>query len=166
MIENSLIGYVYHKQLVSSQDIKTLIEKLPKSQSYYFLRYSHAVSGICMEFPAERGEIEGQMFNAICELRWKKYKSGYEVILLSKEKFELKHEFDGFKTLDDNEREIQWEICDHKAYWQELDGAKYPKPFIFKGENNQTIKAEKIHIKQRYFKDSATATVHFVALTI
>jgi hypothetical protein len=162
MKENSLIGYVYHKQLVSSQEINTLIDKLPNSQSYYFLRYSYGVSGVCMEFPVDRGEIEGQMFNAICELRWKKYKTGYEVLLLSKQEFKL----DGFEKLGDNGREIYWQICDHNAYWHELDEARYPRGFIFKGKNNQPIKREDISIKQRYFKDSATATVHFVALAI
>ncbi|MBW4667369.1 MAG: hypothetical protein KME60_08025 [Cyanomargarita calcarea GSE-NOS-MK-12-04C] len=145
-------GYIYYKQLLSYQEVLTLINKLSKPQSYYFLRYSHAVSGICIDLPADRGEIEGQMFNAVCELRWKKYKSGYEVLILSKQEFRL----DTFDKLSGH-----WEICDHNAYWHDLKETKFPKGFIFKD-----VEPNKIPIKQRYFQNSATATVHFVALTV
>ncbi|PHM10360.1 hypothetical protein [Nostoc sp. 'Peltigera malacea cyanobiont' DB3992] len=150
-------GYVYHKQLVADDELGSLITQVSNSQSYYFLRYSHAVSGICKELPDERGEIEGQVFNSICEMRWKKDKSGYDVLILSQQKFDLK----GFEKLTGN-----WKICDRDAYWHNPEETRFPKGFTFKGENNQSIKPKEISIKQRYFKDSATATIHFVALTV
>ena len=150
-------GYVYHKQLVADDELSTLITQVSNSQSYYFLRYSHAVSGICRKLPNQRGEIEGQLFNSICEIRWKKYKSGYEVLILSQQKFNLEE----FEKLTGN-----WIICDKNAYWHKPEETRFPKGFTFKGENNQFIKPEDISIKQRYFKDSTTATIHFVALTV
>lgn len=144
-------GYVYHKQLVSLQELQVLIENL-SNQSYYFLRYSHTVSGICASMPSLRGETEGQMFNATREVRWKKYKSGYEVLILSQQQ----ENFEGFKSLN-----VDWEICDHTAYWHDQNETKFPKGFIFQG-----VEPAQIDIKQRYFIDSATATVHFVALTV
>ncbi|MEH2317519.1 hypothetical protein [Nostoc sp.] len=155
MTQEFTTGYVYHQQLVAPEEIGTLITQVSNSQSYYFLRYSHAVSGICSNLPDERGEIEGQVFNSICEIRWKKYKFGYEVLILSQQKFNL----EGFENLTGN-----WKICDRDAYWHNPEETRFPKGLIFKGENNQSIKPEAI--KQRYFKDSDTATIHFVALTV
>ncbi|MBD2516412.1 hypothetical protein H6G93_15595 [Nostoc sp. FACHB-973] len=157
MKEEFILGYVYHKQLVAHDELSTLISHLSNSQSYYFLRYSHAVSGICRELPSQRGEIEGQLFNSIYEIRWKKYKSRYEVLILSKQEFQLQ----GFDQLTGD-----WKICDRNAYWHNPEETRFPKGFTFKGENNQPIKPESISVKQRYFQDSATATIHFVALTV
>lgn len=149
-------GYVYHKQFVETKNIDKIIDEVKKlsnsQQNYYFLRYSHKVSGICLELPKDRGEIQGQMFNSTCELRWKKYKSCYEVLILSKDKFEV----EGFEKLAGN-----WNICNHNAYWHDLNETKFPKGFIFKN-----IEPDKIPIQQRYFQDSDTAIVHFVALTV
>ncbi|MEH1945147.1 MAG: hypothetical protein V7L01_33700 [Nostoc sp.] len=157
MKEEFASGYVYHKQLVASDELSTLITQVSNSQSYYFLRYSHAVTGICRKLPHERGEIEGQLFNPICEIRWKKYKSGYEVLILSQQEFNL----EGFENLNGN-----WEICDRDAYWHNPEETRFPKGFTFKDENHQAINPKDISIKQRYFKDSTTATIHFVALTV
>jgi hypothetical protein len=146
-------GYVYHRQFVKAEDINKIIDAVKThfnlAENYYFLRYSHTVSGICLELPKERGEIEGQMFNAYCELRWKKYKTEYEALILSKQKFEM----EGFEVLTG-----EWRIVDHKAYWHDIKETKFPKGFIFPDKNPE--------IQQRYFQDSATATVHFVALTV
>lgn len=97
------------------------------------------------------GEIEGQMFNVTCELRWKKYKTGYEALILSKE--EVKLDVDGFEQLTGN-----WKICDRNAYWHDFNETKFPKGFIFKDT--------KPDIQQRYFQDSDTATVHFKFLIV
>lgn len=157
MTQEFISGYVYHKQLLPSEKLATLINDLSNSQSYYFLRYSHAVSGICRQLPSQRGEIEGQLFNSIYEIRWKKYKSGYEVLILSKQEFQLV----GFDKLTGD-----WKISDRNAYWHNPEETRFPKGFHFQGENNQSLQPKNISIKQRYFQDSATATIHFVALTV
>jgi len=149
-------GYVYSKQIVSQDELKMLFEKLSNQQSYYFMRSPHAVSGICMTLPEEFFTAEGQMFNADCELRWKKQKSGYDVLLLSRVEVDV----DGMQPVPNN-----WEICDFNAYFYKNE-TKFPNGFTFKGLNNEDIEPEKIHIGQRYFKNKDTATVHFVALTV
>jgi hypothetical protein len=145
-------GYVYHRQFVAAENINQIIDVTKKAsnllENYYFLCYSHKLSGICLELPTERGEIEGQMFNRICELRWKKYKAGYEALILSKQEVKL----DGFDALTG-----KWKICDRDAFWHKEE-PKFPKGFIFPEKQPE--------IQQRYFQDSTTATVHFVALTV
>jgi hypothetical protein len=175
MNQELISGYIYHKQLVSSDELDNLITKISQSpNNYYFLRYSHGVSGICQYLPAEnlpaergeRGEIEGQVFNSLLEMRWKKYKTGhektgYEVLILSQQKLDLEN----LQELTGN-----WKICDRDAFWHNPEETRFPKGFMFKDENHQLIKHEeitkKMPIKQRYFQDADTATIHFIALTV
>lgn len=150
-------GFVYSsKQIVSSDELKNLLNQLAIEPNYYFLRSAHAVSGICMKFPEEFPTIEGQMFNADCELRWKKQKSGYDVLLLSRVEVNL----EAMQPVPSN-----WQICDLNADFYKNE-TKFPKGFTFKGLNDEDIKPENIPIGQRYFKDADTATVHFIALTV
>ncbi|MDF5731958.1 MAG: hypothetical protein PUP92_29130 [Rhizonema sp. PD38] len=132
-----------------------MLEKLATEPSYYFLRSAHAVSGVCRKLPKEFATPEGQMFNADCELRWKKRKLGYDVLLLSRVEVGL----EGMKQDFSN-----WEICDFDAYLYKNE-PKFPNSFIFKGLNDEDINLDGI-IAQRYFKDADTATVHFIALTV
>jgi hypothetical protein len=167
-------GYVYHRKLVSFDELNHLISQISQSpQNYYFLRYSYGVSGICAKPPEKIGEIEGQVFNSICEMRWKKIiegqvfnsicemrwkkiKSGYKVLVLSQQELHLEE----FEQLPGN-----WKIIDRNACWYEEE-PRFPKGFTFQNENGEAIKPDNIKIKQRYFQDSDTATTHFVALTI
>ena len=148
-------GFVYSKQIVSQNELRKLLEELAIEPSYYFLRSAYAVSGICRKLPQEFPSPEGQMFNADRELRWKKQKSGYEVLLLSRVAVDLK----GMQLVAGN-----WEICDYNAYFYQAE-TKFPNGFTFKGLNDEDINLEDI-ISQRYFKDKDTATVHFIALTV
>ena len=150
-------GYVYHRKLVSLDELNNLIAQISKSpQNYYFLRYSYGVSGICAKLPDKRGEIEGQVFNSICEMRWKKIKSDYKVLILSKQELHLEQ----FEPLIGN-----WQIIDGNACWY-AEEPRFPKGFTFQDKNGEDIKPDDIKIKQRYFQDSDTATTHFVALTV
>jgi hypothetical protein len=156
-------GFVYVRSHLSSDEVKELLQKLEKSateKSYYFVRSPHAVSGICMKLPPEFPGFEGQMFNADRELRWKKQGSQYELLLLSRIEADLQL---GFDAID---RDCQWEICDRPACFHAIDETKFPKSFIYQGENGKEIDSKNISIGQRYFQDPKTATVHFVALTI
>ncbi|WP_353930218.1 hypothetical protein WJM97_18255 [Okeanomitos corallinicola TIOX110] len=150
-------GYVYHRKLVLPENLKTLITYVSQSPSYYFLRYSHCVSGICQKSPDKIEEIEGQVFNSICEMRWKKIKSGYEVLVLSKQELNLEN----FEQLTG-----KWKICDRNAVWYNPEEPRFPKGFIFKDENDESLNPKDIEIKQRYFQNADTATIHFVALTV
>lgn len=153
-------GFVYSQKSVSLDDLKNLLDKLATEDSYYFLRSAHAVSGICRKLPQEFPTPEGQMFNADRELRWKKQKSGYEVLLLSRIAVDL----EGMQPVPTNRETSNWEICDLNAYFYKNE-TKFPNGFTFKGQNDEDINLDEI-IAQRYFKDADTATVHFIALTV
>ncbi len=154
-------GYVYSKQFVSQDDLKVLLEKLATKPSYYFLRSAHAVSGIRMTLPTEFPTLEGQMFNADCELRWKKQRSSYDVLVLSRVEVDIQN----IQPVLTHDQTSDWEICDFNAYFYNNE-TKFPNAFIFKGLEDEDIGPETIDIGQRYFKDKNTATVHFTALTV
>ena len=153
-------GFVYVRSGLSPDEVKELLEKLATEESYYFVRWPHAVSGICMKLPEEFFPgFEGQMFNADRELRWKKQGSAYETLLLSRVEADL----EGFEPID---KDCEWQICDRTAYFHPLDEPKFPKTFVYKGDSNEKILSNNISIGQRYFQEKRTATVHFVALTV
>jgi hypothetical protein len=153
-------GFVYVRSGLSLDEVKELLEKLATEASYYFVRSPHAVSGICMKLPEEFFPgFEGQMFNADRELRWKKQGSAYQALLLSRVEADL----EGFEPID---KDCEWQICDRTAYFYPLDEPKFPKTFVYKGENDEKIVSNNISIGQRYFQEKRTATVHFVALTV
>jgi hypothetical protein len=157
-------GFVYFKQVSLSDELRALLEKLSIEPSYYFLRYPHAVSGIRMKLPEDFFPgFEGQMFNAERELRWKKQSVGYELLLLSR--VEAAPDL-GFEPISSNGKPINWQICDRNAYLHNIDETQFPKGFIYKGVKGEDIDPKTIPISQRYFKDSDTATVHFVSLTV
>lgn len=155
-------GFVSYKLVASKEDLQALLShrELKVEPSYYFLCWSHQVSGI-RRTPPEAKEFpipEGQMFNSKFELRWKKEGIGYEVLLLS---IEPKNEL-GFEEIPG-----KWKADDRSAYFYNAGETRFPKGFTFKDENDGDIDdPKKIPVGQRYFQDAATATVHFVALTV
>ncbi len=152
-------GLVYVQQVASGEQLKNLLEKLWIDPSYYFVRSPNSVSGITMQLPTDIFPgSEGQMFNHKWELRWKKQPRGYEVLLLSIEAIDSNL---GFQSVSND-----WKICDRTAYFYDNDETKFPKGFVYLGENNTEISPKTIPISQRYFKNSQTETVHFIALTL
>lgn len=135
----------------SAEELRSLIEQLQTSESYFFLRWPHKVSGFCKTLPSDFPSPEGQLFNTTLELRWKAQETGYSVLLLSNQSDPVS----GFTALDGN-----WEACDRPAHCHESKETRYPKGFYF----GTGIKPEAI--QQRYFRDRRTATIHFVALTL
>lgn len=152
-------GFVSYKRVESAQNLQALLDRaeLKISPSYYFLCWSHKVSGIIQKLPDDFANSEGQMFNSQFELRWKKQGTSYEVLLLS---IEPKNEL-GFEPISG-----KWQAEDRPAFFYQAEETRFPKGFIFKDENGGDISPQNIHVGQRYFQDANTATVHFVALTI
>ncbi|MEM7557248.1 MAG: hypothetical protein AAF378_24800 [Cyanobacteria bacterium P01_A01_bin.84] len=170
-------GYVYSKESVEEEELKELLEKLKykksekkgitkenleqeelgEEETYYFLRSPHDVSGIIRKLPDTFPTPEGQMFNANYELRWKKRKSGYDVLVLSVLS-ESDLDLQGFESIPG-----KWKTSDFKAYFYNRDNnqpnlptrfpTQFPKGFTFKGLDNQEIRPEDISIGQRYFQD-------------
>lgn len=140
----------YQKKPLSVSNLLTLINELKTENTYYFLRWTHRVSGIINEkvtddqFPM----LEGQMFNDEFELRWRyKKNTTYEVLLLTTG--ENHHEF---QELGKN-----WQVEERNAHFYQKTETRFPKDFDY---------PKHLNIKQRYFQDKTTATVHFVALTL
>jgi hypothetical protein len=142
---NPFVGY---KKEPSVPQLLELITKLATEPSYYFLRWTHKVSGITKQQPTETDfpMIEGQMFNQKYELRWKqKRKDSYEVLLLS-----IAGEYPDFERIGED-----WQTQDRDAHLYSPTETRFPKGFY----------PTSIDVKQRYFIDQKTAAVHFVALT-
>jgi hypothetical protein len=142
---NPFVGY---KKDQSVLQLLELITKLATEPSYYFLRWTHKVSGITKQQPTETDfpMIEGQMFNQKYELRWKqKHKDSYEVLLLS-----IAGEYPDFERIGED-----WQTQDRDAHLYSPTETRFPKGFY----------PTSIDVKQRYFIDKKTAAVHFVALT-
>lgn len=167
-------------QVLSPQELIQLLEKLETSAepSYYFLRWSHRVSGFWQrrfeEFPSLTEDIrtrlkvdrvdksqplevfpspEGQMFNSQLEVRWKKKQANYEILLLSTTG--SKENYPEFQRVGND-----WKVVKRNAHFYgstpTQTETRFPKKF-----DHQDIK-----IAQSYFMDSQTATVHFIALTV
>ncbi|MDX2240616.1 MAG: hypothetical protein NW224_08035 [Leptolyngbyaceae cyanobacterium bins.302] len=159
-----MIGYVGYQQ-VDKARLEQLIQdpKLAIAPSYYFLRWFHKVSGIQMKLPDDFPSPEGQLFNAELELRWKQRGATYEVLLLSKAEPDAKLDFSPLRG------DWEWEWCDRNAYCYDSDETKFPKGFLYQDAEGNVLspKEEPLNqVKQRYFRDARTTTVHFVALTV
>ena len=163
------MAFVGTKNLNSLEELKHFLVNIKQDSNYYFWRSPHKVSGIKSELSEDiNSATEGQVFNSQWELRWKKNKSGYTLLLLSKENTDVCSQF---KPIP-----FDWEIEDRKALLYEANKkisdreirskeTRFPKGF----EHNFAIKeseTNKPKICQRYFLNSQTSTVHFVALTV
>lgn len=137
------------KEYLSVSQLIDLIGKLAQESSYYFWRLSHKVSGFQTQPPLETDfpMIEGQMFDRESELRWKYKNNGlYDILLLT-----IAGEHEDFKLVGD-----KWETKDRDAHLYSQTETRFPKEFY-------TVD---LAVKQRYFIDSKTANVHFIALTV
>ena len=137
------------KEYLSVSQLIDLIGKLAQESSYYFWRLSHKVSGFQKQPPLETDfpTIEGQMFDRKSELRWKYKRQGvYDVLLLT-----IAGEHEDFKPVGD-----AWQTQERDAHLYAPTETRFPKGF-------HTVDLD---VKQRYFIDSNTGTVHFVSLTL
>lgn len=164
----------------SFSDLLKLIKEFANESSYYFLRWTHKISGIIKELESEADleqMIEGQMFNYHCELRWKKKAKGsYEVLLLTIAG--NNHSLDPVKKATEKKPE-PWRIepndqqrfpsYAYPAYGYRPDETRFPKKLIYPDDLDIRIKDDNQKLPklaQRYFIDNETSTVQFVALTV
>ncbi|HIK11563.1 MAG TPA: hypothetical protein IGS52_15105 [Oscillatoriaceae cyanobacterium M33_DOE_052] len=151
-----MAGFVGCQQVASADELKELLLKLaPATASdscYYFMRWPHQVSGIISELE-EFPSPEGQMFTSKLELRWKASRAGYDLLYLG-----IAHPPRnlGFQALDG-----QWGTVDRPAYPFPSTETRFPQGFEHQANPNIAQK-----LAQRYFIDTQTATVHFIALTV
>ena len=127
------MSFVGIKQLSSEEELKTFLEHRNDKSCCYFLRWTHAVSGIIRKLqnlPGKFPSPEGQMFNPDWELRWKRNKKGYEVLLLSTTRE------DGFTPIKN-----EWDTEIRQAHVYSRSETRFPRQF----------KIEFSNIDQRYF---------------
>jgi hypothetical protein len=145
------MSFVGFTQVSSPEGLQKILQEYYNKPSYYFLRWSHQVSGILAYLPSEFPSPEGQMFNTELELRWKQNSRGYQVLLLSQNQPKIESEFSPIGK--------DWTTCDRNAYFYDIDETKFPKGFNYKDEFQ-------LNLGQRYFQDTETSTVRFIALTV
>lgn len=140
-------------QVKDGEDLKALLKKHVHEPTYYFLRQTHRVSGIQQEFPENLDVVEGQLFNAEFEVRWKctPQQKGYSVLVLSRSN--LKDS--SLKPLPG-----QWESEDHSVLLHDPKNPQYPNGFTYEAGVDVS------RIQQRYFRNVNTLAVQFIALTV
>ncbi|WP_315791736.1 hypothetical protein [Fischerella sp. JS2] len=162
----------YKKQPLSVSELLDLIPKLIVEPSYYFLRWTHKVSGIVEKIPTETDfpMLEGQMFNHEYELRWKyKQKNTYEVLLLTINENHHNFELVGQAWRIEPSDIKKFPSNAYPAYGYRPEETRFPKKLIFPKDLDIRLQEEnnkKPKLAQRYFIDDQTSTVQFVALTV
>lgn len=131
----------------------------------YFGRWAHKVSGLVRSIDLALPSPEGQMFCPQCEVRWKQNsRQGYEVLLLHCDRSVIKSEIESeFEPIGNGwlvSAPFPAHINDTKDNRFPFNGTK-DTPFPHGFHNPENIK-----LQQRYFRDAATDTVNFVALTL
>lgn len=159
------MAFVGTKNINSLEELKEFLTDLKQDSNYYFLRSPHQVSGIKPDLPEDINSAkEGQIFNSQWELRWKRKGAKYELLLLSTvaPKPDWK-----FEPIGKNRKDIDWKTEDRNALLYEAN-EKISDREIRSKETRfpQGFSHNLTQIGQRYFLDSQTATVHFVALTV
>jgi hypothetical protein len=143
-------AFVASVKLKDQSDISRILHHyFPHPEKIYsFLRWPHTVSGIQSGIPDDFSCQEGQVFSKKGELRWKKTLKGLEVLYLGTQSPEA-----SFTPLLG-----KWMCEDYEA---DLYGDKqnqetrFPKSLTY---------PKNLALGQRYFIDSTTARVHFIAL--
>lgn len=138
---------------IDSQALQRLIQSCFKQQAWHFLRWPHR---ICLEqgLPVDFSAAEGQVFDCDRELRWQRQKEDYTVLLLSNTPLEpaLKPVGGSWKTQD-----LGAHFYRKPKTAAEPAIARFPKGLA-------CAQADLPEIGQRYFIDTQTGTVQFVAL--
>jgi hypothetical protein len=138
---------------IDSQALQSLIQGCFEPQAWHFLRWPHR---ICLEqgLPVDFSAVEGQVFDGDRELRWRRQKEDYTVLILSNTLIEpaLKPVGGRWKTQD-----LEAHFYRKSKTATEPAIARFPKELA-------CSQADLPKIGQRYFIDTQTGTVQFVAL--
>ena len=164
---NPFVGV--YKKLLTETELRELVQQQATTPSYYFLRWSHQVSGIVEKLPDDFPSPEGQMFNCDRELRWKRQNDRYSVLLLSNT-----GEVSGFTSIvkdtenqENSENTSYWKTEQRPAYGYPTNETRFPRSRIYPESLDVSNSANnKPKLAQRYFIAKPTSTVHFVALTV
>ncbi len=146
-------AFVGTRSVASGEELKQVLEVLPAQSRCYFLRWVHQVSGFQVQLPAEFPSPEGEMMTPHFEVRWKRKREGYELLLLAQD---VQASTWGFEAVSRT-----WEASEPlPTHWHnsgDTPDMRFPKTFTY---------PKHLKLQQRYFHDRETGTVHFVALTL
>jgi hypothetical protein len=157
------------QDLLTETQLRELVQQPATAPSYYFLRWSHQVSGIVDKLPDDFPSPEGQMFNCDRELRWKRQNNGYSVLVLSNtgEVPGFKSIIDDLKYSSESEDKSYWKTEQRPAYGYPINETRFPRSRIYpESLDVRNTSPNQPKLAQRYFIAQPTATVHFVALTV
>ena len=142
-------GFVSQKSDISIGELLRLLKS--RSDAQYFLRYVDKVSGFIAQDKLKLLDTlspEGQMFDQNVELRWKQRGDKYDVLWLG-----IEEPTNDFKDIAGN-----WQYENRKALVYPKTETRLPKG-IKSGSVN-------VNVGQRYFRDTCTDTIHFIALRV
>jgi hypothetical protein len=154
-------AFVGIRSVMSGDELKQALGSLPAQSRCYFLRWVHRVSGFVDAIPADFPSPEGEMLTPQFEVRWKQTKQGYELLLLHDGAVpDLAWGFEAVGKDWITSAPLPTHLHP-KGNRQESEAnqqdTRFPKPFIYPDD---------LTIKQRYFQNQDTGTIHFVALTL
>ncbi len=152
-------AFVGKRTLSSGNELKKLLlEMVPATSRYYFLRWVHKVSGFVDELPTDFPSPEGEMLTSKFEVRWKQARQGYEVLLLHSSEPDSNWEFEPIGKDWTASKPLPAHLHPHGALQAtDRQDTRYPKLFIY---------PDSLRLQQQYFQNQHTGTVHFVALTL
>lgn len=130
--------------------LQSLIEHRVSDQAWRFLRWPDRVELLEPTEVIDYSCREGQVFNQDCELRWKRQGEHYSVLLLSVA--ENPGDEETLTGVGDG-----WIAEDRDANFYPPTETRFPRGLTY---------SDALDIGQRYFIDSATATVQFIALRV
>lgn len=154
-----MIAFVGTRLVKTSDELKSLLQTLPAPSRCYFLRWVHRVSGFSDSLPADFPSPKGEMLTPEFEVRWQQTPQGYDLLLLAHCEPKTEH---GFQALGNDWITFDLEAClspkgkPHDTEETRQD-TRFPQPLIY---------PDHLKVKQRYFQNEHTGTVHFVALTL
>jgi hypothetical protein len=153
-------AFVGTRSVISSDDLKQVLETLPARSRCYFLRWVHKVSGFEYEIPADFPSPEGEMLTPEFEVRWKQTPQGYDLLLLAHHGSTPDQTFQALGSSWIASDPLKLHLAPKgtlQSSEKDRQDTRFPNPFIYPDE---------LELQQRYFQNQQTGTVHFVALTL
>lgn len=147
---SAFVGTKEHLELTQLQE---LIKSLFPEPAYFCERKPDKIEPFKLGFLQDFAP-EGQIFNQQRELRWKKTKKGFNVLLLSLDEPQTQT----LKKLENN-----WKTEDQNVHIYGLNETRFPRGVH---ALSAEIDNNNFPLGQRYFQDADTSTIHFIALTL
>lgn len=149
-------GFVGTCDRLSQADLRQLINELSGqakgASALYFLKWAHEVSGLVSQLPDNFPSPQGQLITPQLELRWQQKAGDYNILLLSVAEVNSPYKFEPIA------QGLQWETCDRPVLLHDRRVPQYPKAFRY-----EKILADQL--RQRYFRNTRSGVVQFVALS-